>query len=123
MSTSLSVIIKRLAMIFVVVGIPHYQQDPELAHASPKFPLGKCVATPGALVALAFNGFEPYQFLARHVQGDFGDLSEEDKAANRAAIEHGGRILSSYILAGGEKVWVLTEASREVTTVLLSSEY
>lgn len=87
------------------------------------FSLGRCVCTPGAIVAITFNGFTPFDFLARHVIGDDGDLDEHDKQANREAIEHGGRILSSYILAGGEKVYVITEASREFTTVLLSSEY
>jgi hypothetical protein len=107
----------------VEVGIPHSQQNPDLAHASPKFPLGQCVATPGALVALAFNGFEPYQFLARHVCGDYGDLSEEDKRLNDEAIETGGRILSAYILAGGEKIWVISEADRSSTCLLLPSDY
>ena len=65
----------------------------------------------------------PFDFLARHVIGDDGNLDEHDKQANREAIEHGGRILSSYILAGGEKLYVITEDDRTVTTVLLSDEY
>ncbi len=87
------------------------------------FSLGQCVCTPGAIVALTFNGFTPFDFLARHIIGDDGDLDEHDKQANREAIEHGGRILSSYILAGGEKLYVITEHDRTVTTVLLSDEY
>ena len=88
-----------------------------------KFELGRCVITPGAIVALEFNGFQPHDLLRRHVSGDDGDLDADDKAANLAAIEHGGRILSAYNLAGGERIWVITEADRSSTCILLPSEY
>ncbi|MBH1829224.1 plasmid related protein [Stenotrophomonas maltophilia] len=60
--------------------------------------------------------------VARHVRGDFGDLCDEDRESNRQAIQYGSRVLSSYELKGG-KVWIITEADRSVTTVLLPSDY
>ena len=68
---------------------------------------------------------EPDEVLAlvnRHVGGDFGDLGEEDTARNRDAIQCGARVFSAYITPRG-KVWVITEADRAVTTILLPSEY
>ena len=92
-------------------------------HKNALFPLGRVCCTPGALEELSRLSIHPIQLLARHVTGDFGDLCEEDKAANLAAIADGTRLLSSYVLAPEVKVWVITEADRSVTTVLLPSEY
>jgi hypothetical protein len=97
--------------------------DRALAEQRWKFQVGRLVATPGAIVALEFNGFEPYDLLQRHVKGDWGDLDEHDKAANEAALQTGGRILSAYNLAGGERIWIITEADRSVSTFLLPEEY
>lgn len=105
------------------VGLPHYQQDPDLAYAKPRFPLGQCLATPGAIVALTFNGVTAWSILQRHAQGDWGDLSEDDKQANEFAVVHGARILSSYKLPDGERIWVITEWNRSATTILLPEEY
>jgi len=60
--------------------------------------------------------------VARHVTGDFGDVCAEDGERNREAIKHGDRIFSSY-LVGEQKVWVITEADRSLTTLLLPSDY
>jgi len=60
--------------------------------------------------------------LGRHVRGDWGDVDAEDRAANDRALREGTRVLSSY-RAGGVKFWVITEADRSATTVLLPSEY
>lgn len=57
------------------------------------------------------------------VPGDFGEVSEEDKALNEEAIEIGDRILSAYFDRDGVKYWIITEADRSATTVLLPSEY
>src|SRR3954451_5659846 len=89
----------------------------------PKFSLGRLVATPGAPELIQGEGREPMEFVERHVRGDFGDLSEHDRLANEAALVNGSRILSSYIVTGDEKVWVLTEADRSATTILLPSDY
>src|SRR4051794_38792594 len=88
-----------------------------------KFPLGRLVATPGALELIQGEGREPMEFVERHVRGDWGDLSEHDRLANEAALVNGSRILSSYIVVGNERVWVLTEHDRSATTILLPSDY
>lgn len=87
------------------------------------FPLGQIVATPGALDALAESEQNGYEFLSRHVTGDWGDLCPEDCEANNESLEHGWRLLSSYRTAHGAKLWVITEADRSVTTLLLPEEY
>ena len=87
------------------------------------FPLGRIVATPGALRALQEAEQEPAAFLDRHIVGDWGDLDDEDKAENNFSIQEGFRILSAYETAAGEKIWLITEADRSVTTLLLPSEY
>jgi hypothetical protein len=87
------------------------------------FDLGSIVATPGALKALEESGEPPYLFLTRHVTGDWGELSRGDKAANTLALATGERILSSYRTAKGAKLWVITEADRSSTCLLLPEEY
>ena len=88
-----------------------------------RFPLGATVATPGALAALQAAGQTPASLLARHVAGDWGEVPVEDAAQNELSIAQGWRILSAYTLTTGEKIWVITEADRSVTTVLLPDEY
>jgi hypothetical protein len=88
-----------------------------------KFPLGQIVATPGALDAFKKTGQTPTEFLKRHVSGDWGDLCDEDKQTNEDALSNGGRIFSAYHLKDGTKIWVITEADRTSTCVLLPSEY
>jgi hypothetical protein len=89
----------------------------------PKFRLGQLVATPGALRALNDAGQEPLEFIQRHVSGDWGEVNEEDKQENEFSVTHGFRILSAYRTAKGEKIWLMTEAARSATTILLPSEY
>jgi len=88
-----------------------------------KFPLGRCVATPGALEALAAAGQEPGFFLSMHVAGEWGECGAEDAAANDAALRDGDRILSVYHTLRGAKLWIITEADRSATTLLLPDEY
>ena len=87
------------------------------------FPLGRILATPGALQAFERAACDPVGVLARHVTGDWGDLDAEDRSANDDAVRTGARILSAYRLPTGERVWVITEADRSATTVLLPEEY
>lgn len=87
------------------------------------FPLGQIVATPGALEALESSGQTPAEFLTRHATGDWGDLSTDDIAENEFSIKNGFRLLSSYLTASGQRLWVITEAQRDVTTLLLPDEY
>ena len=85
--------------------------------------LGRVVATPGALEALERSGEGVIGFLARHQRGDWGDVCPEDAEANRQAVEHGFRVLSAYETKAGDKLWVITEADRSSTCILLPSEY
>ena len=89
----------------------------------PLFPLGQVVGTPGALEALERANQGPLDVLSRHVAGDWGDLEEEDRAENDFSVQRDLRILSAYTLPTGVKVWVITEADRSATTILLPDEY
>jgi len=89
----------------------------------PAFELGQIVATPGALAALEKAGQGPGEFLTRHVNREWGDLSDEDRKENDYSLEHGFRLLSSYRTNAGEKLWIITESDRSVTTLLLPQEY
>jgi len=88
-----------------------------------KFELGQLVATLGALAALEEAGEQPGTFLARHAAGDWGDLSEDDRRENEFSLAHGFRLLSAYTLRTGTRVWVISEADRSATTILLPEEY
>lgn len=99
-----------------------------VALKNPLFKLGQTVATPGALEALQKAGQTPWDFLVRHVAGDWGEMSDDDRKANDEAIKDGGRIFSAYMTKAGVKVWVITEAEddngqRAATTLLLPDEY
>jgi len=85
-------------------------------------PLGKVLATPGALKLLMEAGGHPFQYLARHATGDWGDLCAFDRRQNQIALREGYRVLSCYPI-GTERLWVITEADRSVTTILLPEEY
>jgi hypothetical protein len=87
------------------------------------FALGDLVATPEALAALERSEQEPETFLTLHEQGDWGEISAEDKAANTLALITGERILSAYRTALGEHLWIITEADRSSTCILLPDEY
>jgi hypothetical protein len=88
-----------------------------------KFLLGQLVATPGALAALSQANQDPLELLSRHQHGDWGDLSAEDKHENEFSILNNLRILSAYMLTTGVKVWIITEADRSSTTILLPDDY
>ena len=87
----------------------------------PRFVLGRVVATPGALKGLREE--EILSALRRHVVGDWGDLCDEDRQENQLSLREGFRLLSSYRSGSGVKFWVITEADRSATTVLLPEEY
>jgi hypothetical protein len=96
--------------------------------ARPRFRLGQTVATPAALEAIQRAGQSPTDFLDRHITGDWGDLSEDDREANESSLKDGSRILSAYHTTCGTKIWIVTEAAdddgqREATTILLPDEY
>lgn len=86
-----------------------------------RVPLGQVVATPAALAAIPRTDI--VAALCSHAQGDWGDVSDDDRAANDAALTAGERLLSAYRSAAGVIFWVLTEADRSATTVLLPDDY
>jgi hypothetical protein len=95
------------------------------------FSMGRIVATPGALAALERVGRAPLDYLQRHARGDWGEtLGEEDRQANAQALRTGARLLSAYLLPGGTRLWIITDAvidpdtgERYATTLLLPEEY
>ena len=100
------------------------------SNEAPLFALGRIVATPAAMNLLQVFRFSPLRLLARHVRGDWGDIDGDDAEMNRRALILQMRILSVYTLkrvvdgqAKTEKVWVITEADRSVTTMLLPDDY
>lgn len=86
--------------------------------AQPLFSLGQIAATPGALEALANISVSPRALLSRHQYGDWGELDEADKQL----LNIGERIFSAYQL-DTLRFWVITEADRSATTILLPEEY
>jgi hypothetical protein len=91
--------------------------------AIPLFPAGQIVATPGALALLERANKSPVEFLTRHLRGDWGDLCRDDKDQNELSLKYGFRLMSSYQVMDTEKLWIMTEADRSVTTLLLPAEY
>jgi hypothetical protein len=87
------------------------------------FSTGQIVATPGALSALTDNNTSALTYLDKHVRGNWGDLCADDKKVNDDAVKDGDRIFSAYVLPNGEKIWIITERDRSVTTLLLPDEY
>jgi hypothetical protein len=94
-----------------------------VAPGVPLFPLGQITATPGALHALERAEQSPAEFLMRHVRGDWGDLDEEDRQENAFSLQHGLRLLSAYTTSAGDRLYVITEADRSLTTILRPEEY
>ena len=90
---------------------------------NPLFTLGHVVATPGALAAIEKSGQQPGEFLDRHQSGDWGDVPPEDIKENELSLKHGFRLPSVYLLSTGIKIWVITDADRSSTTVLLPEDY
>jgi hypothetical protein len=85
-------------------------------------PLGRVMATPGALKLLVEAGGHPFDYLARHATGDWGELCAFDRRQNEMALREGYRVLSCYPV-GTERVWIITEADRSITTILLPEDY
>src|SRR5258708_7103659 len=94
----------------------------------PRFQPGKLLATPAAFDVIHNSGQAPADFMERHLRGDWGDLSDDDRQANELALSDGSRILSAYKTAKGVKIWIITEAADEeghrcAPTILLPAEY
>ena len=101
-------------------------------HASARFELGQLCNTPGAQAVLQRHQVNPFELIGRHVRGDWGDICKEDAQTNEEALREGARIFSAYVLPAPlfesetlapAKIWLITEADRSVTTLLLPEEY
>lgn len=91
------------------------------AYDYPKFPLGPIFFSAVAKGQLDHD--DVWRAVFRHRTGDWGDLCDEDKASNEEALRTGGRLLSAYHDGYGVKFWIITEADRNSTTILLPAEY
>ncbi len=89
----------------------------------PRFELGQIVATPNAIQTLEAHNIQPQTLIDRHARGDWGELCPEDAQANDAALLQGDRLLSSYLITPDIKLWVITEADRSSTTLLMPADY
>jgi len=87
------------------------------------FPLGQVVSTPAALRLLKLQNSTPQELLELHRRGIWGTIPEADAWANEEALKNKARVLSSYPMTSVERVWVITEADRSATTLLLPEEY
>ncbi len=90
------------------------------------FDLGRVVATPGAIEVLEQQGVSPPDLLQRHESGDWGEVCKADARENNRALKTGERVLSVYEVnpcGVSRRVWVITEADRSSTCLLLPSEY
>ena len=86
-----------------------------------KFRLGRIVSTPNALKSLTESDI--LTGIRRHQAGDWGDVKGGDLAANERALLQGSRIVSAYNGANNTRFWIITEADRLITTVLLPEDY
>jgi hypothetical protein len=88
-----------------------------------RFGLGAVFATRAALEVLGSAEVSPSELLERHASGDWGDVPAEDARENEHALTRGLRVLSSYSLPSGERVWIITEADRSSTSIITPEEY
>jgi hypothetical protein len=88
-----------------------------------KFELGRVVGTNGALIELERAGEHFLKYISRHATGDWGEVPPEDHEENEFSLRNEFRIISVYTLGSGVKIWIITEADRSSTTILLPEEY
>lgn len=94
-----------------------------ISDCPPLFQLGLIVATPGVLSVLQQAQHVASEFLQRHAHGDWGEISEDDRVLNDRAVRHGERVISIYQTRTQRRIWIITEADRSSTTLLLPEEY
>lgn len=85
------------------------------------FDLGSLAITDGAAAALEVS--EAARMVRRHLTGDWGEMDGDDQRTNERALLDGARVMSQYTASNGARIWVITEADRSVTTILLPEEY
>jgi hypothetical protein len=96
---------------------------PDTTPSPVRFQLGRLFMTPGAIEALEEAGQSPQEFISRHARLEQGELCEDDHRENLFSVDKHLRIFSTYKTARGVKLWIITEADRSATTILLPSEY
>jgi len=101
----------------------HRNSNTTRANIGARFALGQTFITPGAQEALEIAGQTPIQFLRRHMSADWGEVSEDDAQENELSLRDGFRLLSAYRTVKSQKIWIITEADRSATTILLPDEY
>lgn len=89
----------------------------------PLFHLGQVLSTRGALELLQTHELTALPYVLRHVSGDWGNICAEDLQANADALQHGYRLMSVYVISTSERLWIITEADRSSTMLLLPEEY
>ncbi|MEZ0606162.1 hypothetical protein ACAX43_29155 [Paraburkholderia sp. IW21] len=89
----------------------------------PRFRMGQPIITLAARSVLEQAGISATVLLGRHLRGDWGELDIADIASNELALLIHRRLLSSYVIPGGGKIWIITEANRAVTTILLPEDH
>jgi hypothetical protein len=94
-----------------------------MSTAPRKFDPGQIVATLGTTIAYVAAGINPMALISRHLAGDWGDLDPDDLRTNDWSVQNEARILSAYTLPSGTRIWVITEADRSSTCILLPEEY
>lgn len=88
-----------------------------------RFGLGACCITGGARSVLLRHDVNFLTLIARHARGDWGDVDDEDAETNQRAVMFGGRLFSVYDVSPTDRIYVITEADRSRTTMLLPNEY
>ncbi len=88
-----------------------------------KFALGQTVMTSGVAAAFEEAHEQPFGYIRRHSIGDWGELDEHDRQENEFSLTRNLRLLSAYTLSSGTRIWIITEADRSATTILLPEEY
>lgn len=104
-----------------MIDLPRGRDYYDLPVRPIKFPMGLMIMTPGARDSVPPS--EMAQALRRHANGDWGDLDDDARQANDRALKDGGRLLSAYHTKSGVTFWIITNADRKITSVLLPEEY
>lgn len=102
-------------------GASHTNKGNDKSRHFDSFNPGKVVITRGALKTLVYQ--DHFMAFCRHLRGDWGDVGKDDWEANEQALKAGDRLFSSYQDRNGVKFWIITEADRSATTILLPEDY
>lgn len=91
--------------------------------AKPMSEHGALIISPGVDALMKAERLDPFHYFGRHILGNWGDICDEDRQLNEDALIFGYRLMSVYDIEPGLKLWIITEADRSATTILLPEEY